>query len=31
MHDVSISDRVKREVDMYLQCPSLDIDESPLK
>ena len=30
-HDVSISDRVKREVDMYLQYPSLDIDESPLK
>ena len=31
MYDVSISDRVKREVDMYLQYPSLDIDESPLK
>ena len=31
MHDVSISDRVKREVDMYLQYPSLDIDESPLQ
>jgi len=30
-HDVSISDRIKREVDMYLQYPSLDIDESPLK
>ena len=29
MYDVSISDRVKREVDMYLQYPSLD--ESPLK
>ena len=25
MHDVSISDRVKCEVDMYLQYPSLDI------
>ena len=25
MHDVSISDRIKREVDMYLQYPSLDI------
>lgn len=31
MHDVSVSDRVKREVDMYLQYPRLDIDESPLK
>ena len=31
MHDVSISDQVKREVDMYLQYPSLDIDESPLQ
>ena len=31
MHDVSISDRIKREVDMYLQYPSLGMDESPLK
>ena len=28
MHDISISDRVKREVDMYLQYPSLDIATS---
>lgn len=27
---LSVSDRVKREMDMYLQYPSLDIDGSPL-
>ena len=29
--DVSIADRVKNEVDIYLQYPSLDKDEFPLK
>jgi len=30
MGTVSMFDRVKRELDMYLQYPTLDIDESPL-
>jgi len=28
-HGVSIPDQIKHEMDMYLQYPSLDIDESP--
>ena len=28
---LSVSEKVKREIDMYLQYPALDIDESPLE